>query len=49
MVFSYPPGTPFMTRLQEGLKYFVVQKMSNDQLWQGVRVFLSGHEVSGNI
>ena len=35
-----------MTRLQEQLKYFVVNKMSTDRLWHGVRVYLSGHEVS---
>ena len=38
-------GTEFMTRLHEQLKYFVVKKMSTDRLWQGVRVYLSGHEV----
>ena len=38
-------GTPFMVRLQEQLKYFAVKKCSTDPLWQGVRVYLSGHEV----
>ncbi|KAI0236329.1 5'-3' exoribonuclease 1, partial [Lamellibrachia satsuma] len=41
------PGTEFMTRLHEQLKYFVVKKMSTDRLWQGVRVYLSGHETPG--
>lgn len=41
------PGTPFMVRLQEHLKYFVIDKISNDPLWQGPQVYLSGHEVSG--
>ncbi|KAK6177144.1 hypothetical protein SNE40_015305 [Patella caerulea] len=41
------PGTPFMVRLQEALKYFVVQKIGNDPLWQGPRIFLSGHETPG--
>lgn len=34
-----------MVRLQEQLKYFVHNKLSNDKLWQNVRVYLSGHEV----
>ena len=38
-------GTPFMVRLQEQLQYFAVKKCSTDPLWQGVRVYLSGHEV----
>ncbi|XP_053379748.1 5'-3' exoribonuclease 1-like isoform X2 [Mercenaria mercenaria] len=41
------PGTPFMVRLQEQLKYMVVKKTSTDPLWQGVRVYLSGHETPG--
>lgn len=38
-----------MARLQEYLKYFVVQKISSDPLWQSVQVILSGHEVSASI
>lgn len=34
-----------MARLQEQLKYFVHNKLSTDRLWQGVNVYLSGHEV----
>ncbi|XP_046562363.1 LOW QUALITY PROTEIN: 5'-3' exoribonuclease 1-like [Haliotis rubra] len=41
------PGTEFMVRLQEQLKYFVVQKISTDPLWQGPEVYLSGHETPG--
>ena len=41
-----PPGTDFMARLQEQLKYFVHNKISTDKMWQNVRVFLSGHQVS---
>ncbi|MEQ2168260.1 5'-3' exoribonuclease 1 [Goodea atripinnis] len=40
-------GTDFMARLQEQLKYFVHNKVSNDKLWQNVKVFLSGHETPG--
>lgn len=39
------PGTEFMVRLHEQLKYFVVSKLSQDELWKGVTVYLSGHEV----
>ncbi|KAF3858511.1 hypothetical protein F7725_011712 [Dissostichus mawsoni] len=38
------PGTDFMARLQEQLKYFVHNKLSTDKLWQNVNVYLSGHE-----
>uniref|UniRef100_A0A669DKD4 5'-3' exoribonuclease 1 n=1 Tax=Oreochromis niloticus TaxID=8128 RepID=A0A669DKD4_ORENI len=41
------PGTEFMARLQEQLKYFVHNKLSNDKLWQNVKVYLSGHETPG--
>lgn len=34
-----------MVRLQEQLKYFVHYKLSNDKLWENVKVYLSGHEV----
>ena len=40
------PGTEFMVKLHEYLKYFVAHKVSTDPLWQGVRIYLSGHEVS---
>ncbi|KAK6302558.1 hypothetical protein J4Q44_G00269130 [Coregonus suidteri] len=41
------PGTDFMARLQEQLKYFVNSKLSTDNAWQGVNVYLSGHETPG--
>ncbi|XP_041847708.1 5'-3' exoribonuclease 1 isoform X2 [Melanotaenia boesemani] len=41
------PGTDFMVRLQEQLKYFVHNKLSTDKLWQNVKVYLSGHETPG--
>ncbi|KAJ8916294.1 hypothetical protein NQ315_016435 [Exocentrus adspersus] len=40
------PGTVFMARLHEQLKYFVVNKISTDPTWQGCKVILSGHEAS---
>lgn len=41
------PGTEFMTRLNAQLKYFVCMKISTDKIWQGVNVYLSGHETPG--
>uniref|UniRef100_A0A8C0F0G4 5'-3' exoribonuclease 1 n=1 Tax=Bubo bubo TaxID=30461 RepID=A0A8C0F0G4_BUBBB len=41
------PGTEFMARLHEHLKYFVNMKISTDKSWQGVTVYLSGHETPG--
>lgn len=38
-------GTPFMVRLHEQLKFFVNYKISTDLAWQGLRIYLSGHEV----
>ncbi|EPE33770.1 hypothetical protein GLAREA_06783 [Glarea lozoyensis ATCC 20868] len=41
------PGTAFMHKLTQQLKYFVNKKVSEDVDWQGVEVVLSGHEVPG--
>ncbi|KAI5780880.1 putative exonuclease Kem1 [Geopyxis carbonaria] len=41
------PGTEFMARLTEQLKYFVSKKVTEDADWQGVEIVLSGHEVPG--
>ncbi|XP_066564955.1 5'-3' exoribonuclease 1 isoform X2 [Amia ocellicauda] len=41
------PGTDFMARLQEQLMYFVHNKLNTDKSWQGVNVYLSGHETPG--
>uniref|UniRef100_A0A8C0GQM8 5'-3' exoribonuclease 1 n=1 Tax=Chelonoidis abingdonii TaxID=106734 RepID=A0A8C0GQM8_CHEAB len=41
------PGTDFMARLHEHLKYFVNMKISTDKSWHGVTVYLSGHETPG--
>ena len=34
-----------MVRLHEQLKYFVNKKISTDPGWQGLKIYLSGHEV----
>lgn len=41
------PGTGFMAKLTEQLKYFINKKVSEDVEWQGVDIVLSGHEVPG--
>ncbi|KAL1753974.1 exonuclease II [Schizophyllum commune] len=41
------PGTPFMARLSEQLRYFVNKKITEDANWREVEVVLSGHEVPG--
>ncbi|KAF6755356.1 exonuclease II [Ephemerocybe angulata] len=41
------PGTPFMVRLSEQLRYFINKKITEDSNWRGVEVVLSGHEVPG--
>lgn len=41
------PGTEFMAKLTEQLKYFISKKISEDVEWQGVDIVLSGHEVPG--
>lgn len=40
------PGTEFMARLHEHLKYFVHKKLSTDPSWQKVQIILSGQDVS---
>lgn len=41
------PGTEFMARLTQQLKYFVAKKVTEDIDWQGCEIVLSGHEVPG--
>ncbi|KAM5537240.1 hypothetical protein V8D89_009173 [Ganoderma adspersum] len=41
------PGTEFMARLSEQLRYFVNKKISEDANWRDVTVVLSGHDVPG--
>jgi len=41
------PGTEFMAKLTQQLKYFINKKVSEDVDWQGVEIVLSGHEVPG--
>lgn len=40
------PGTPFMCRLNDAIRYFIQHKMSTNKSWRDCKVILSGHEVS---
>ena len=41
------PGTAFMARLSEHLRFYVSKKQTEDPLWRKATVILSGHEVRG--
>ncbi|KAF7987890.1 hypothetical protein HCN44_003753 [Aphidius gifuensis] len=41
------PGTEFMSKLTEQLKYFVTYKISTDSQWKKCKIILSGPEVPG--
>ncbi|KAI7872693.1 XRN 5'-3' exonuclease N-terminus-domain-containing protein [Spinellus fusiger] len=41
------PGTDFMSKLTQQLRYFINKKMTEDAHWQGVEVILSGPDVPG--
>ncbi|KAI9319772.1 XRN 5'-3' exonuclease N-terminus-domain-containing protein [Dichotomocladium elegans] len=41
------PGTEFMTKLTQQLRYFITKKVSEDANWRGVEIILSGPEVPG--
>jgi len=44
---SISPGTVFMAKMSEQLKYFIHDKVSNDNSWKNINVIFSGHEVPG--
>ena len=41
------PGTEFMAKLTNNLKYFIHKKITEDNRWANIKVILSGHEVPG--
>ena len=43
----YFPGTVFMAKLSDQLRYFINKKITEDSDWRDVEVVLSGHEVPG--
>ncbi|KAI5954380.1 exo2 [Candida jiufengensis] len=44
---SITPGTEFMAKLTENLKYFIHKKITEDSQWSNIEIILSGHEVPG--
>ena len=41
------PGTEFMARVSETIKYFIRKKIKEDPLWRNLKVIFSGHEIPG--
>jgi 5'-3' exoribonuclease 1 len=41
------PGTEFMAKVSEAIKYFIRKKLKEDPLWKDLKVIFSGHEVPG--
>lgn len=41
------PGTEFMARVSETIKYFIRKKIKEDPVWRNLKVIFSGHEIPG--
>lgn len=41
------PGTPFMVRLNDAMKYFIQMKVTQSPEWRKCQIILSGHETPG--
>lgn len=41
------PGTEFMARVSDTIKYFIRKKLKEDPLWKNLKVVFSGHEIPG--
>jgi len=39
------PGTQFMARLSEHIKFYIRKKIKEDPAWQNIQIIFSGHEV----
>ena len=41
------PGTEFMDKVSNCIKYFIRKKLKEDPLWKGLKVVYSGHDIPG--
>ena len=41
------PGTEFMARVSDTIKYLIRKKLKEDPLWRNLNIIFSGHEVPG--
>jgi 5'-3' exoribonuclease 1 len=41
------PGTEFMARVSETIKYFIRKKIKEDPIWRDLNIIFSGHELPG--
>lgn len=41
------PGTPFMKKVSETLRYYAIERLTNDPGWKGVTVIISDASVPG--
>lgn len=41
------PGTEFMEKVSNCIKYFIRMKINQDPMWRKLKVIYSGHEIPG--
>jgi len=41
------PGSDFMRKVSDTIKYMIRKKIKEDSMWRNVKVYFSGHEVPG--
>ena len=45
---SITPGTEFMFKLNQAMKFLIEKKMEEDDMWRKIKVVFSGSDVPGN-